>query len=81
MANPLPNERISYLEAKQESHHSAMLEIKETLHSLDSKVGKIEIKMEKSMSFFGGIAFTFSLLGGVAAYLVAFLFKKIGILP
>jgi CII-binding regulator of phage lambda lysogenization HflD len=77
----MSNERIAYLEAKQDSHHNAMQEIKETLHSLDSKVGKIEMKMEKSMSFFGGIAFTFSLLGGLAAFCLTFLLKKVGVLP
>ena len=83
----LPNERIAYLEAKQESHHSDIIEIKTTLHSVDSrmgslddKVGKIEMKMEKSMSFFGGIAFTFSLLGGASAFLLSLVLKKMGVL-
>jgi hypothetical protein len=57
-----------------------MEEIKKTLHSLDEKVGKIEMKMEKSMSFFGGIAFTFSLLGGLAAFCLTFVLKKMGLL-
>lgn len=76
----ISNDRIAYLEAKRESDHSDIMEIKETLHSLDKKVGKIELRLEKSMSFFGGIAFAFSLVGGAFGFIIAAFAKKMGVL-
>lgn len=70
------NERIAFLEAKQQNDAQTMHEIKETLHSLDEKVGHIELRLEKSMSFIGGISFVFSMLGGVLALVLNYLIRK-----
>ena len=72
-------ERIATLEAKEEISQKVVEDIKTSLESLNSKVGRIEMRMEKSMSFMGGIAFTFSLLGGVFAILAEYVLKKMGV--
>lgn len=71
--------RISVLEAKETITQDVVHNIQTTLDSLDAKVGKIELKLEKSLSFIGGIAFSFSALGALFTFLVTYLLSKLGI--
>jgi hypothetical protein len=50
-----------------------------SLSSIQTEVVAIRLKLEKSMSFMGGIAFTFSLLGGAMAMLANWLLAKMGV--
>lgn len=72
-------ERIARLETND--MHSAILvsEIKEGLDELNDKVGRIELKFEKSLSFIGGMTFTCSLLGATVTAFIFFLLRKMGI--
>lgn len=72
-------ERIATLEANETTNNKAITDITTTLHSLDEKVGRIEIRVEKSMSFIGGIAFTFSALGAVFVFAAQYILAKIGV--
>lgn len=72
--------RISVLEAREEINSAIVHDIQDTLHSLNLKVGKIEMKLEKSMSFIGGMAFTFSLLGAVFTFAATYILSKLGII-
>ena len=74
-------ERIAALETKENISQEIVSEIKHTLDSLDEKVGRIEMRFEKSMSFVGGIAFTFSLLGGLFVVVASYVARKLGIIP
>ncbi len=82
-----PHERIAYLEAKRESDYSDIVEIKSTLHdvvseiqNLNSNVNRIDKRLSNSLSFAGGMAFAFSLLGGALAALGMYFIKKMGFL-
>ena len=72
-------ERVATLEANSENTVKAVGDIENTLHSLNEKVGRIEIKMEKSMSFVGGIAFTFSLFGALFVFVAKYILSKMGV--
>ena len=76
--NTIP-ERVSTLEAHRITDSGDIHKMKETLESIDKKVGSIEIKFEKSLSFIGGMAFTFSLLGGVFVVVAKYILSKIGV--
>ena len=72
-------ERVSILEANAATNDKAVSDIRSTLHSLDEKVGRIEMKVEKSMSFIGGIAFTFSAFGALFVFIAQYILGKLGI--
>ena len=71
--------RLAILETKEDITQEVVDNIQSTLKSLDEKVGKIELKLEKSLSFIGGVAFTFSSLGALFAFVVTYLLSKLGI--
>jgi len=72
-------ERVSTLEANAVTTEKAVTDIRTTLHSLDEKVGRIELKVEKSMSFIGGIAFTFSAMGALFVFVAQYILSKLGV--
>jgi hypothetical protein len=80
MGNNSAESRLSVLEAREEINSDSVNDIKSTLHSLNEKVGKIEIKLEKSMSFVGGIAFTFSTFGAILVTAMGYVLSKLGII-
>jgi predicted nucleic acid-binding Zn-ribbon protein len=89
--NTVPNttegrERIAKLEAHKENTDRQFSAVMDTLESMDSKmqaiensVTRIQLKVEKSVSFVGGIAFTFSILGGAMTFAAVYILRKIGI--
>lgn len=70
-------ERIAVLETNNENTSKAVTDIETTLHELNAKVGRIEIKLEKSMSFVGGIAFTFSFMGGFLVFIAGIIWEYV----
>lgn len=73
------NERVATLEANDITSAKSVRDITTALHSLDEKVGRIEMKVEKSMSFLGGIAFTFSAIGALFAFIIQYILTKFGV--
>ncbi len=80
-------ERIAKLEQHKEDTDKQLTNVLVTLKHIDNKmetidgtVGKIEMRMEKSFSFFGGVAFTFSALGGVFVVVAQYVARKMGLL-
>lgn len=71
------HERIAVLETHSKNTSKSVTDIETTLHELNEKVGRIELKIEKSMSFVGGIAFTFSLLGAVFVFIAGIVWEYI----
>lgn len=72
-------ERVSTLEANRITDSTDIHDMRETLKSIDAKVGRMEIKFAQSLSFIGGMAFTFSLLGGVFVVVAKYLLSKVGV--
>lgn len=76
--NSIP-ERVAVLEANAETAADAVADITSTLKDIDKKVSDINLRLAKSMSFLGGMAFTFSLFGGVFVVAIKYILGRMGV--
>jgi len=60
-------ERIAVLETRSDQNTADIQKVETTLEVIRDGVAAIRLKMEKNISFIGGISFTFSLLGAALA--------------
>jgi hypothetical protein len=81
------HERIAKLEQHKEDTDKQIERVLSTLKHIDSKmgviegsVGKIQVKVEKGVSFLGGVAFAFSALGALFVMGAQVVAKKLGII-
>jgi hypothetical protein len=58
-------ERIAVLETRADTHEEKISEMADTLKTIEVDVRSISLKLDKNLSFFAGVAFTFSLFGAV----------------
>jgi hypothetical protein len=69
-------ERIAVVETEVKQHTSKIDKLEATLEKIEGDVSAIRIKMEKNISFIGGISFAFSLLGAGAAVILEPLLRR-----
>jgi len=71
-------ERIARLEERSENTDEKVDQLIASVEHVANEVSLIRMKFEKSISFVGGIAFTFSLLGGLFVIVAQAGLKKMG---
>jgi hypothetical protein len=86
MANNDINERIAKLEVNQDHIYNGqekiMQHLKEqskNIRSIKQDVSELDVQIVKTKSFVGGMAFSFSILGGVIVTVAKVGLSKIGI--
>lgn len=72
-------ERIARLEEKNENLEARMDARDDHLDKLIDEVRGIRIRLEKSISFIGGISFTFSMFGAAMGAVIMYTLRKMGI--
>lgn len=72
-------ERLAKLEQRMDDQEEKIAKIASTLETIQREVSTIRLRLEKSMSFVGGIAFTFSMVGGAFAVGVHWILNKMGV--
>lgn len=73
-------QRIAKLETRADNMDDKVDDVTETLHEIKTEVQAIRVKMEKNISFMGGIAFTFSLMGAAFATMAGMVLRKLGVI-
>lgn len=58
-------ERLAVVETRVDGHDEKIGEMADTLKVIEADVRGISLKLDKNLSFFAGVAFTFSLFGAV----------------
>lgn len=73
-------ERIARLEERHEATEEKVEHLTVSIEELTTEIRLLRLRVEKSISFVGGIAFTFSILGGVIVMLASAVLRKLGIM-
>lgn len=70
-------ERITRLEERSLNHGALLKEVHTSFRILTDEVKLIRVKLEKSLSFAGGFAFAFGMMGSAVVILMLIALKKI----
>jgi hypothetical protein len=70
-------ERLAILEEFKKNTEKNQDKMAAALEKISSDVGNISLKVEKSMSFVGGMAFTFSALGAGLVMIIQAVWKLV----